>query len=298
MKFASLIAVFILGVIGVHDPVKSHAKTLKVVVSFTILADVVQNVGGDQLEVRSLVPPNGDPHQFEPSPNDARALRDADIVFISGEGFERWFDRLAGASGYRGSVVVASEGVRLREQQRGGQLSIDPHVWNSPGNVLIWLENIEKALISVDPDNATAYHANADHYGREIESLDRYAHARIDPVPRAARKLLTSHQAFGYLGRDYDITILAPAGLSTESEASASQVAALIDQIKKEDIRIYFIQNSNDPRLVRQIASATDAQPGGKLYAEALSTADGPASTYVKMFRYNLDEIVASFQLH
>lgn len=267
----------------------ASAKTLNIVASFSVLADVVQQVGGSHVQVKSLVGPNGDPHQFEPSPDDARSLKDADLAFVSGEGLERWFEKLVTASGYQGTPVIVSTGIKLRERQRKGQISDDPHVWNSPLNVLVWVTNIEKALSAADPEDANEFKANAARYSRELHDLDGYAHARIDPVPPQQRRILTSHDAFSYLGRDYGITFLSPLGLSTETEASASDVARLIDQVKAEHVKFYFIETSNDPRLVQQIANATGAQPGGKLYAEALSRADGPAPTYTRMFRHNID---------
>lgn len=267
----------------------ASAKTLNIVASFSVLADVVQQVGGNHVQVKSLVGPDGDPHQFEPSPEDARSLKDADLAFISGEGLEGWFEKLVTASGCQGTPVIVSTGIKLRERQRKGQISDDPHVWNSPLNVLVWVTNIEKALSAADPEDADEFKANAAHYSRELHDLDGYAHARIDPVPPQQRKILTSHDAFGYLGRDYGITFLSPLGLSTETEASASDVARLIDQVKAEHVKFYFIETSNDPRLVQQIANATGAQPGGKLYAEALSRPDGPAPSYARMFRHNID---------
>jgi len=268
------------------------AKPLHVVASFSVLADVVRQVGGEHVEAKSLVPPNGDPHQFEPSPDDAMNLKNADLTFLSGEGLERWFEKLAKASGYQGTPTIVSTGIKLRERQRKGQISDDPHVWNSPLNVQVWVANIEQALSAADPADAADYKANADRYRKELQQLDADARAKFDPIPQARRKILTSHDAFGYLGRDYGIEFLAPLGLSTEAEASAADVAKLIDQVKKDNVKIYFIETSNDPRLVQQIARATGAHPGGKLYAEALSPLDGPAPTYLRMFRYNIDQLV------
>ncbi len=270
----------------------ASARTLQIVASFSVLADVVQQVGGRHVRVRSLVAPNGDPHQYEPSPADAKDLNDADVTFISGEGLERWFEKLAKASGYRGAPVIVSTGIESRERARKGQISDDPHVWNSPINVMVWVSNIEKALAAADPADAADFKALAARYTAELHELDAYAHAQIDPIPPRQRLILTSHDAFGYLGRDYGITFLSPLGISTETEASASDVAKLIDQVKAEHVKIYFIENSNDPRLVQQIAGATGAKPGGKLYAEALSPPDGPAPTYAQMFRHNIDALV------
>lgn len=273
-------------------PTSASARTLQVVASFSVLADVVQQVGGRHVRVRSLVAPDGDPHQYEPSPADAKDLNNADVTFISGEGLEHWFEKLANASGYRGTPVIVSTGIELRERTRKGEISDDPHVWNSPLNVMVWVSNIEKALSAADPADADDFKTYAERYTAELHELDTYAHAHIDLIPPQQRQILTSHDAFGYLGRDYGITFLSPLGLSTETEASAGTVARLIDQVKAEHIRVYFIQNSNDPRLVQQIASATGAKPGGKLYAEALSPPNGPASTYTQMFRHNIDALV------
>lgn len=289
MKDASFRIAFSALMIWGATAASASAKTMNIVASFSVLADVVQQVGGSHVQVKSLVGPDGDPHQFEPSPDDARTLKDADLAFISGEGLERWFEKLVTASGYQGTPVIVSTGIKLRERQRKGQISDDPHVWNSPLNVLVWVANIEKTLSAADPEDANDFKTNAARYSRELRDLDGYAHARIDQIPPQQRKILTSHDAFGYLGRDYGITFLSPLGLSTETEASASDVARLIDQVKAEHVKFYFIETSNDPRLVQQIANATGAQPGGKLYAEALSPADGPAPTYARMFRYNID---------
>ncbi|OBZ94789.1 metal ABC transporter substrate-binding protein [Pararhizobium polonicum] len=271
------------------------AKPLEVVASFTVLADVVHEIGGTHVNVRSLVGPNGDPHEFEPSPDDAKALKEADVVFVSGEGLEGWMDRLITASGYTGKPAVASEGIKTREMEEDGKTVTDPHVWNSPVNVMLWVKNIEKALSAADPQDAPHFHANAEKYIAELKKLDAYAHAKLDAVPDDKRKVLTSHDAFGYFGREYKVKFLSPVGLSTETEASAADVAKLIDQIKAEGVKVYFIENSNDPKLVNQIATATGAKPGGELYVESLSTKDGPASSYLKMFRYNVDRVVTAF---
>ncbi len=274
--------------------VPASAETLKVVASFTVLADVVKQVGGDHVEVKSLVGPNGDPHEFEPSPTDARNLKAAKVTFVSGEGLEGWMDRLIAASGYKGTPVTASEGVKTRTMEEDGKTVTDPHVWNSPVSVKVWVANIEKALSAADPDDAAAFKANAEAYSKKLDEMDAYAKAKFKDIPEDHRKVLTSHDAFGYFGREYHVSFLAPLGVSTESEASAAEVAKLIEQIKAEHVKTYFFENSNDPRLVKQIAKATGAEPGGELYVEALSDAKGPASTYETMFRYNVDQISAA----
>ncbi|NTF41194.1 metal ABC transporter substrate-binding protein [Rhizobium sp. AC27/96] len=277
---------------GVARP--ASAETLDVVASFTVLADVVKQVGGDHVKVSSLVGPNGDPHEFEPSPADAKRLNAAKVTFVSGEGLEGWMDRLITASGYKGTPVVVSEGINTRTMVDDGKTVTDPHVWNSPVNVKIWVANIEKALSAADPADAADFKANAERYTKVLTELDAYAHSKFDKIPEDRRKVLTSHDAFGYFGREYKVNFLAPLGFSTETEASAAKVAQLIEQIKTEHVKTYFFENSNDPRLVKQVAKATGAQPGGELYVESLSKANGPASTYEKMFRYNVDQLAAA----
>jgi zinc/manganese transport system substrate-binding protein len=233
MKLSSpLLSLLLIAVTGIHAQGAS-AKNINAVASFTVLADVVRRIGGDKVVVQSLVGPNGDPHQFEPSPDDARVLKDADLAFVSGHGLETWFEKLAKASGYQGTPVVASDGIAFRQLEQNGQISDDPHVWNSVLNVLVWTSNIEKALVAADPEDADLFRAHAERYRAELRDLDRYAHAKLDPIPRAKRKVITSHDAFGYLGCDYGITFLSPLDLSTETEASAARVAQLIVKSRK-----------------------------------------------------------------
>lgn len=274
----------------------ADAKQLEAVASFTVLADMVHQVGGDRVHVQTLVGPNGDPHAFEPTPDDARKLKAADIVFVSGLGLEGWMDRLIAASGYRGKPVAASRGIPTLHMEEEGKQITDPHAWNSAANGVIYVHNIVAALSAADPEGAVTYRANGDRYAADIKALDDYARQQIATVPAGNRKVLTTHDAFGYFGHAYGVTFLSPLGYSTESEASAQQVAALIKQIKAQHVRAYFFENSNDPRLVEQIAGATGAQPGGTLYVEALSGPDGPAPTYTAMFRYNVDKLVAAMR--
>jgi zinc/manganese transport system substrate-binding protein len=280
--------------LGLGTASAAYARTINVVASFTVLADVVKNVGGEHVSVKSLVPPNGDPHDFEPSPNDAKAAKTAAVTFVSGEGLETWFQRLAKAAGAIRKPVVVSAGIKTHTFDEDGKTVTDPHVWNSVPNVLVWVANIEKALAAADPEDASAFKANAERYSADLRRLNASIHAKIAAVPKNKRKVLTSHDAFGYYGKEYGITFLSPLGVSTETEASAADVAKLIDQIKKEGIKVYFFENSNDARLVKQIADATGAKPGGELYPEALSAKDGPAATYLKMMQYNTDEIATA----
>jgi zinc/manganese transport system substrate-binding protein len=274
----------------------ASARTLEAVASFTILADMVHQVGGERVHVASLVGPNGDPHAYEPTPDDARRLKAADLVVVSGLGLEGWMDRLVIASGYRGKVVVATTGIRTQSMREDGKRITDPHAWNSALNAIVYVNNIVGALVEVDPGGAAIYRANGDRYIRELQALDAYTRQQVATVPPGKRKVLTSHDALSYFGAAYGVTFLAPLGISTESEASAQGVARLIRQIKAEHVKAYFFENSNDPRLVRQIAEATGAEPGGELYVEALSPPGGPAPSYAAMFRYNVDALVAAMR--
>ncbi|MDB6048016.1 MAG: cation transporter substrate-binding protein [Pseudomonas sp.] len=274
----------------------ASAKTLEAVASFTVIADMVHTVGGDRVHVTSLIGPNGDPHVYEPTPADAQALKKADVAFVSGLHLEGWLDRLIKASGYRGEPVVLSTGIKTRSMEEDGKRITDPHAWNSAANGVIYVGNIITALKQADPEGASVYQANGDRYIAQLQELDAYARAQVQAIPAAQRKVLTSHDAFGYFGDAYGVTFLSPLGFSTEAEPSAADVSKLIRQIKNEHVSAYFFENSGDPRLVKQIAAASGAQPGGELYVEALSPADGPAATYAQMFRYNVDQLTAAMQ--
>ncbi len=274
----------------------ASAKDIKAVASFTVLADVVHQVGGDHVKVTSLVGPNGDPHEFEPAPADAKHLKAADVVFVSGEGLEGWMDRLITASGTAAKPVVVSDGIKLHTMEEDGKTVTDPHVWNDPLNVKVWVKNIEAALKAADPEDAASFEANAAKYLKTLDAMNAFAHEKIDPIPEDRRKVLTSHDAFGYFGAEYKVSFLSPLGVSTETEASAADVAKLIEQIKSEGVKTYFFENSNDPRLVKQIAKATGAKSGGELYVESLSDKNGPTPTYEKMFRFNVEQLSSAMQ--
>ena len=272
------------------------AKTVNAVASFSILGDIVQEVGGEHVKVTTLVGPDGDPHSFEPSPKDSKAINASDVVFVSGLGLEGWIDRLVTASGYKGHLVTASEGVNSRKMEEDGKQITDPHAWNSMANGVIYATNVMYALIKADPEDADYFRQRGTAYIEQLQKLDAWAKTEFTGIPQSKRKVLTSHDAFGYFGQEYHVSFMAPVGFSTEAEASASGVASLIKQIKEEKVKTYFIENQTDPRLVKQIAAASGAQPGGELYPEALSGPQGPATTYIKAFKHNVETIVASMK--
>ena len=226
--------------LAVRSGVAAATLPLHAVASFSVLADMVQVVGGQRVEVTSLIGRGGDPHAYEPTPDDARRLKGADLVFVNGLGLEGFMSRLVGAAGYRGQVVVVSGGVKPRSLVEDGATVTDPHAWNDPANGILYVRAIERALTAADPGGAALYQANADAYVKALQAVDADARARIGAIPVAQRKVLTSHDALGYLGQAYGVTFLAPLGLSTESEASAKDVAALIRQIRSLGIRHYF----------------------------------------------------------
>ncbi len=205
-------------------------------------------------------------------------------------------DRLISASEYHGQVIVASEGIVTRTMEDDGKKITDPHAWNSMKNGMIYASKVMNALIAADPQDAGYFRRHGAEYIEQLQTLDRWAVTRFAAIPAAKRKILTSHDAFGYFGQRYGVSFMSPVGFSTESEASASDVASLITQLKKEHIDRYFIENQTDPRLVKQIAAATGAQPGGELYPEALTRTGGEAETYQAAFRHNVNAMLSSIE--
>lgn len=272
------------------------AKTLNVVTSFSVLGDMTRQVGGDAVNVTTLVGPDGDPHTFEPSPKESALLSKADVVVVNGLGLEGWIDRLVKASGFKGQLVVASQGVSTQTLEEDGRTVTDPHAWNNVANGVIYVHNITEGLAKADPQQASSLKARGATYAAELNQLEAWVKQRVSTIPREKRKVLTSHDAFGYFARAYQVDFLSPQGLSSESEASAADVGALIKQIKADGVHTWFMENQLDPRLVKQIAAATGAQAGGELYPEALSKPGGVADSYINMVRHNVDTIVAGMQ--
>jgi zinc/manganese transport system substrate-binding protein len=283
-------------------PAQEPAKPrLKVIASFSILADLVKNVGGDRVEIAALVGPNGNAHVYAPSPADAKKVADAKIVFVNGLGFEGWLDRLVKASGTKAPIVVASSGIKPRERGADSDHDhdhdhgrVDPHAWQSVANAKIYVANIRDALIAADPAGKATYEANAAAYLAKLDALEQEVRDVIAKVPAERRRVITSHNAFGYFADAYGVVFTAPQGVSTESEASAKDVAAIIAQIRKQKVSAVFLENVTDPRLVRQIASETGAKIGGTLYSDALTDDKGDATTYVELIRHNLKQLASA----
>jgi zinc/manganese transport system substrate-binding protein len=274
------------------------ADTIKAVASFSILGDMVKQVGGDRVEVTTLVGPDGDAHVYEPTPADAKNLAASQILFINGLGFEGWMERLERSSGFKGKTIVASTGVKPRTmiEEEGGtpETITDPHAWQNLDNGKLYVANIRDGLIAADPAGKAVYEANAAKYLDAIAKEEIEVRAKLATLPKDRRKLITSHDAFGYFGAAYGLEIIAPEGVSTESEASAQDVAKIIRQIKAEHVPAVFMENITDHRLLDQIARETGAKIGGALYTDALSPADGPAPSYLDMFRHNVGALTAA----
>lgn len=263
---------------------------MAVVASFSILGDMVGQVGGPQVQVTVLVGPDEDAHGFQPRPSDARRIKAARLVVVNGLGFDPWVERLARSAGFKGAVVEASRGVSTltdgaHDPHHPGQA--DPHAWQDVGNALRYVENIRQALTTADPANAAAYTANAQSYAARLTVLDQQIRQGVTNLPPKQRRLVTSHDAFGYFARAYGLTFLAPVGLSSQSEATAAGVGALIRQIRHEQVPAVFLENISDPRLMERIQRETGTRIGGTLHSDALA-ARGPAASYEGMMRENL----------
>lgn len=306
MTFSPKIVVLLLTLFLAGGVTGARAEQkVKVVASFSILGDLAKNVGGERVEVTTLVGPNGDAHVYEPTPADAKALCRADLVVVNGFGLEGWMDRLVQTSGYKGPVVVASKGIKPREmaeeehQTTAGhhhKHKIDPHAWQDLSNGLIYVEDLTQALSAVDPAGASTYRANGEAYKDKLRELDQWVKAEFAGIPPQKRRMITTHDAFGYLGAAYGITIMSPMGVSTESEPSAGGMAQLIRQIRQEKITAVFIENVSDPRLMQQVAKESGITTGGELYSDALSKPDGAAPTYIDMFKNNVTKIVTAMR--
>ena len=305
--------------------VAQSGKPIPVVATFSILGDMAKRIGGEHVAVTTLVGPDGDTHVYQPTPADARAVSEAKVLVVNGLRFEGWLDRLVDASDFRGIRAVATEGIEPiplddkhaegddhddhdrdkhaerddhedRDHDKHAESdrhdghdhgAFDPHGWQSLRNAAVYAGNIAAALAKADPANAGAFHRNRKAYVVEIETLDSEIRKIVARLPAASRTVVTSHDAFQYFGRDYGLTFVAPQGLSTESEASAKDVARLIRQIRDGGIRAVFVENIGDPRLLKRIADETGAAVGGTLYPGALSGPNGPAPTYLDMMRHN-----------
>jgi len=270
-----------------------------VVASFSILGDLVRVVGAGRVHVTTLVGPDEDAHVFEPKPADARAIVQSRLLVTNGLGFEPWAQKLAKSAGYKGEIVVVSKGVNALAMTVGkGSAETDPHAWQDPNNVVLYVRNIFAALSKADPAGGDVYRANTAAYVKELQTLDAWAREQFAAIPPSRRKVITSHDAFGYLAARYQIKFLAPQGVSTDAEPSAKEVAQLIRQIQREKIKAVFVENMSNPKLLAQLSRDAGVRVGAALYSDALSGAGQPGATYLEMMRHNVAQLVAGMKLN
>jgi len=262
----------------------------KVVASFSILGDFVKNIGGDRIELITLVGPNGDVHVYTPAPADAGKIADAGLVVINGLGLEGWLPRLVQSSGSKAAIVTATEGIVALKSGSGA----DPHAWQSVADAKIYVTNIRAALVAADPADAAVFRANADAYLAKLDRLDRDVREAMAHIPPAHRKVISTHGAFGYFAAAYGVEFIAPLGVSTDSEASARDIADIISQIRVAKIPAVFVENISDPRLIRRISAETGARVGGTLYSDSLTGEKGDAPTYIDMVRHNIKALTSA----
>lgn len=266
------------------------AERLNVVASFSILGDFVRNVGGDRVNLTTLVGADSDVHVYTPAPSDAKRVADAKLVIVNGLGLEGWLPRLVQSSGSKAQIVTASAGIAPLKLGSGA----DPHAWQSVPNAKVYITDIANALVAADPDDAEVFRAQAKAYLEKLDALDREVRDAIGTIPPERRKVITTHHAFGYFAAEYGVQFIAPLGVSTETEPSARDIAGIIGQIKAERIPALFLENISDDRLIRRIAAETGATVGGTLISDSLTGEKGPAPTYIDMVRHNIKALTSA----
>jgi zinc/manganese transport system substrate-binding protein len=296
-------------VITVSPLASASAEPLKVIASFSIIGDFAKNVGRERVELTTLVGPDGDAHVYEPKPADAVAMAGADVVLVNGLHFEGFLERLVETSGAKAQIVELTKGVEPLKMEEGHEAEgeahdaaaeaeeghhhgdTDPHAFQSIANAKIYVKNIADAFCAADAEGCDAYKANAEAYTQKLAAAEDEVKAAVASIPEDKRVIITSHDAFGYFEHEYGLTFLAPEGVSTEAEASAADVAALIRQVREDKASAIFVESITNARLAEQIATETGLKIGGTLYSDALSAADGPAPTYIELMRYNIATI-------
>ncbi len=263
-----------------------------VVTSASIFADMAKNIAGDLVQVKSIVPIGSDPHIYEPTPADARLVSKADLLLVNGLTFEGWLSGLIENANTSAPVVTITKGIEpIRAVYKN---STDPHAWMSAANGLIYIGNIFKALVALDPHNEQTYRFNYNVYRQQLQDMDRYIMEAVKNIPSQQRILITSHDAFQYYGRRYGLRLESVIGISTEAEAQTSDVIRLNKIIRESRVPAVFIESTVNPKLLEQIASDNHVQIGGKLYSDSIGGPESPAPSYLDMLKYNTDTIVAA----
>lgn len=269
-------------------------QKLKVVATFSILGDIVSHIGGDNIQLTTLVGPGADAHSFEPTPDTVKAVSDADLVIANGLGFEGWMGRLIVSSGYSGQVIIAAKDITPITTEE--KLEMDPHAWQSVTNVIQYVANIRDALINADPAHSAKYKENTANYTRELNQLENWVQDQIASVPEDQRAVITTHDAFRYFGRYYGVRFLAPSGIVNEASPSAGSIARILDEMRREKISALFLEDISDNKVIKQLQQDGGAIIGGTLYSDALSPASGPAPTYIDMMHHNVSALVSAMK--
>jgi zinc/manganese transport system substrate-binding protein len=266
------------------------AEPLNVVASFSILGDFVRTIGGDRVNVTTLVGPDSDVHVYTPAPSDAKRIADAKLVIVNGLGLEGWLPRLVQSSGSKATIVTASAGIAPLKLGSAA----DPHAWQSVPNAKVYVTDIANALAAAEPDDAELFRTQAKTYLEKLEALDREVREAVAKIPPERRKVISTHDAFGYFAAEYGVQFVAPLGVSTETEPSARDIAGIIGQIKAQKIPAVFLENISDDRLIRRIAAETGAKVGGTLISDGLTGEKGLAPTYIDMVRHNIKALTSA----
>ena len=288
LRFLQLVILIILNGFPIFA---EEDRSFEIVTSFTILENLVSELGGSRVSVTNLVPRNSDAHIYSPKPSDSIAISNADLVIFNGLGFEGWIFRLIKDSGKENNYLIASDGINLLNQSN----EIDPHAWQSFKNIRIYIDNISKELINLMPEHEKYFVLQRDDYLKKLSELEINLHDQLRHIPIHKRIVITGHDAFGYLGREFNIQFLAPMGLSLDAEASAEDVADIINQIKEKKVTALFLENINNPKLLKAISLESGIPIGGVLYSDSLSKIDGPAGTYLEMMRHNIKSLIEAF---
>ena len=279
-------------VLALSVSASASAAPIKAVTSITIIADMVHEVGGDLVQVQSIVGPNGDAHSYEAKPQDSKTLNEAQIVFVNGLGLDPWIEKLTTSSGFKGPLAVVTKGIKTHRFDEDGKQVVDPHAWQDLSNGRIYVTNIAKVLCEVDAADCPTFNTNASAYNAKLAAMDAELKVKFAAVPEANRQVVTTHDAFGYFAKAYGLRFLAPEGFATEGEPSAAAIAKLVVQIKRDNIKALFFENMSDNRVIEAIAAETGVRAGPPLYADALSKPDEPGTTYLQMFKYNTNTLL------
>lgn len=279
------------------------AAPVQVLSSFSILGNVTQELGGERVQVQTLIGPNQDAHTYQLQSQDVKKIQAAQLIVLNGLGFERADIRRATQNSGK-KIVNATQGLPAlplpaHDHHHAGHNhdhgAYDPHVWHDPILMKAYAANITQALIATDPAGKTYYQARLAQYQSQLNQLHAWSQQQFNAVPASKRKALTAHHSFAYLGKRYHIQFYAPQGVNTHDSASATSVARLIKQVKQERIQAVLVENMVNPKLVQQIARETGSKTQGMLYADALSQ-QGAAKTYVSMVRHNVNTLVAAMK--